>query len=238
MPPEITPGPGVPSPQPDQEVAPMDELALALRAAHDVEPAARYFAKAFGDSRLRDLLVDVFDSSFRYRWAPYKARLLMRAAEKVRESGLPPQAMDDRLLFTVLEHGGFEEDADMQERWASLLANSVIGTAVPPALPEILRQLEPVEARFLDRLFDADELCVLGDIPGYRELQPRHLENLQRLGLLKHDGTFLPYGLRDRPHRELSIDMTQLGASLVIACRSASSLYERDSHLYVVHNVG
>lgn len=196
-----------------------DELALATRAAHELEPAAREFAAAMGRSPIGSALVDVLLDNIRYRWAPHKARLLMRAAEKIKQSGLPVHAVDDRILRAVLEDGGLDEDPEMQERWSSLLANAATGSPVPPAFPEILGQLEPVEARFLDGLFDADELCVLGDVFGHDALLPRHLDNLQRLGVMTHKGVFLPYGLPDRPVAETSVEITPLGTSLVIICR-------------------
>ena len=51
----------------------------------------------------------------------------MRAAEKIRATGLPTNAVEDRLLRAVLEEGGFVDDETMRERWAQLLANAATG---------------------------------------------------------------------------------------------------------------
>jgi len=101
-----------------------DELSLAARAASELEPAAREFAAAVSRSGPGGEISAFLSDVIRYRRAPYTARLLMRTAEKIRASGLPPRAVDDRLLRTVLEDGAFEDDEAMQDRWASLLANA------------------------------------------------------------------------------------------------------------------
>jgi Abortive infection alpha len=49
-----------------------------------------------------------------------------------------------------------EDDEDMQERWANLLANAATthDGLIKIAYPEILSELEPNEAATLDRLCD------------------------------------------------------------------------------------
>ncbi|MFZ2051692.1 MAG: hypothetical protein WAU69_12280 [Solirubrobacteraceae bacterium] len=121
----------------------------------------------------------------RYRRAPHQAKLLMRAAEKIKASGLPPSAVEDRLLRAVLEDGAMEDNKDMQERWANLLANASTGaTNVKAAFPTILAELDPLDAQLLDAVF------VAFDQPS-RSLRIDHtadasaLGNLHRLGLVR-----------------------------------------------------
>jgi hypothetical protein len=223
-----------------------DELALTVKAAGELQGPIGEFADAVGRSRLTDEIIQMLVDEIRYRRAPRRAKLLARATAKIRETGLRPEdVIDDpllsgvgRLLLTAMDYGSFEGDKDMQERWANLLANGVVGTQeVPPAYPEILREMEPIEAQFLDHLFDADELCVLGDILNDETLKPRHLDNLQRLNLIRHDASFLPYGLSDRLALETDVDITPLGMSLVLACRppvSPTDYGARDTAMWSV----
>jgi hypothetical protein len=63
-----------------------DELVPAARAIEELEPAVRAFAQATGVlGPVREFAVWATDL-IRDRRAPYQARLLMRAAEKIRAS--------------------------------------------------------------------------------------------------------------------------------------------------------
>ena len=88
----------------------------------------------------------------RYHRAPHQARLLMRAAEKIKDCGLPALAVEDKLLQKILTEGPMEDDPSMQERWVNLLANAgIVGDAtVRAAFPGVLSELEPNEAALLD----------------------------------------------------------------------------------------
>lgn len=160
-----------------------DDLLPTIKAAEELEPALQAFAEATGLlGPVRELALWATDL-IRYR--PYQARLLMRAAEKIKASRLPPSAVEDKLLRAALEDGGMEDDEDMQERWANLLANAGTGAAtVKAAFPTILAELDPLDAQLLDAVF------VALDQPS-RSLRIDHttdtsaLGNLRRLGLVR-----------------------------------------------------
>lgn len=79
----------------------------------------------------------------------------MKAAEKVKASGLPAHAVRDKLLRAVVEDGSMEDDEEMQERWATLLANAATDKdEIRLAYPRILAELEPKEALLLERLWE------------------------------------------------------------------------------------
>jgi hypothetical protein len=100
-----------------------DELVPVVKAIEELEPAVEAFAEATGLlGPVRELTAWATDL-IRYRRAPHQAKLLIRAAEKIKASGLPSSAVSDRLLRAVLEDGAMEDDEAMQERWANLLAN-------------------------------------------------------------------------------------------------------------------
>src|SRR4051812_31226521 len=172
-----------------------DELVATGGAVQELEAAAREFAEAVGRSGPIQEFVAWITDEIRYRREPRKAKLLLRAAESIRTSGLPVSAVNDRLLRTVLEEGALEDDEDMQDRWANLLANAATGMSIPPSFPEILRQLEPVEARLLETI---GTLLGQARLRGHAELLPhdlpvddpalswRHLDNLERLNLIQY----------------------------------------------------
>lgn len=197
-------------------------------AGKELLPAARAFGDAIGQTSVGRELGQWLGDMVRYRRAPHQARLLMRAAEEIRASGLPAAAVEDRLLRAVLEEGGFEDNEAMQERWANLLANAATGSIVPPAFPEILRQLEPIEARLLDELVRVRRPLVHGQLTQIDHLGPldglawRHLDNLERLQVANwHWRGPVNVPLPDDPTQcslDLEIYETELGRALVDAC--------------------
>jgi hypothetical protein len=80
-----------------------------------------------------------------------------RAQEMLREAGVQPRPVPLKTIVPLLQCASLEEDGDHQERWAALLANaSATGPAkVHNSFNEVLRQLSPREARFLDHLYDS-----------------------------------------------------------------------------------
>lgn len=51
-------------------------------------------------------------------------RLYIRTMEKLKALGVTPQRVPLKLLFPIIENASVEEDDDLQDRWASLLANA------------------------------------------------------------------------------------------------------------------
>jgi hypothetical protein len=133
-----------------------DELVQLARVAQEMEPSAREFARTVGLLDPARELVGTLTDRLYYRREVRRVELLAAAAEKVRASGLPPKSVSDRLLREVCESGADEEDVDMQERWAALLANAATAQVpIHPSFPGILSQMTPAEAQFLDALVDA-----------------------------------------------------------------------------------
>jgi hypothetical protein len=206
-------------------------LELATKAIQELEPAVQEFADATGLLEPIRELTTWLAESIRYRRAPYKAKLLMSAAKKVRATGIPPRAVSDRLLRAVLEDGALEDDPAMQDHWANLLAHEATVGRVPPSYPEILRQLEPIEARTLDVLVvrggldmvPIQELDLRGHV-GMEDLEWRHLDNLERLQLISYRIAG-PVNVKfaERPAEESTMALeTPLGVARVAACRDPS----------------
>ena len=213
----------------------MSDLLPVAQVIAEVEPAIAEFSRATGlAGPVRELATWATDL-IRYRRAPYQARLLLRAAEKIKASGLPSSAVEDKLLRAVLEDGPMEDDISMQERWANLLANASVRTAeIRISFPRILSELGPSEAAVLDYLAsltfgDADwdlndavhELRLNEGVPHVALSAPGAesteltLDNLDRLGLVRLDLPLYPAG-RDEAAK---VFLTYLGWRFVRACQ-------------------
>jgi hypothetical protein len=121
----------------------------------------------------------------------------------------------------------------MIARWASLLTSAALAPEdIPPAFPEILRQLEPIEARFLEVVSRYQEqqthivASPLSYIDGFTELERlawRNLDNVERLQTL-HYSYHGPMNVRApvRPYDcqlETTVFLTDLGLALLRACK-------------------
>ena len=83
-------------------------------------------------------------------------RIVGKAQALLSQRGIEPAKVSLKTLVPILEFGSLEEDESMQDRWAALLANAADPTpetSVPPAFPDILRQLSPEDAMVLDRIY-------------------------------------------------------------------------------------
>jgi len=139
------------------------------------------------------------------------------------DAGLEPHAVPFRTLVPLLESASLEDDGDLTDRWASLLANASGEHEVPVSFPNILRELEPVQAVLLDSVYDimmqmVPELWLTRGIftPGILDLDESavhfHIDNLARLRLVR--------GLYPEPERHYElITLTHLGKAFVRACR-------------------
>lgn len=194
-----------------------------------VAPVSEFLGKLLGRpaEELGGWAADVI--SFR-RWKS-RVKMLRRAEEIIDASGLTPGEVPLRVLMPVLESGANEERPDMQERWARLLANAATkDQEMPAAFPDVLRQLDPVEARVLDHVYDvmmsiapeirqhdlgmirtgiAEELGIPTNTIEF------HVDNLIRLRLVR-EPTGSIGGVGD------AVTLSEFGRAFVRACRPPS----------------
>jgi hypothetical protein len=188
----------------------------AIKTAEELEPAVQAFAEATGLlTPIQELALWATDL-IRYRRAPHQAKLLTRAAEKVRATGLPPSAVSDKLLRAALEDGAMEDDPEMQERWINLLANAgTRPTTVHAAFPRMLSELESNDARVLEQIAAAcstpGRALRAGPDPDWVAL-----ENLGRLGLVTNT--------HETALNDGEIQITGLGQVFLLACQDPSLL--------------
>jgi hypothetical protein len=136
-------------------------------------------------------------------------RLFQEVKRLVDQSGEDIKPIAPRLFFPILEAASVEDDDEMQTRWAALLSNEAINTgSVHPSFIDILKQMAPRDARFLDRLFDWHEAHPTSSLNWshiYDRSNPQQMErdgeacgNLVRLGLIV---TEYDLSSRDETHR-------------------------------------
>jgi hypothetical protein len=70
-----------------------DEVVQAAKAAAELEPAVEAIAEATGSMEPAREGAGWLADLIRYKLLPHQARLLMRAAERVKETGLPAHAV-------------------------------------------------------------------------------------------------------------------------------------------------
>jgi hypothetical protein len=215
------------------------EIELAARAAQELEPAVRDFAGAISRTSAGHELDEWIADWIRGRRFRTQLKILERALDAIERASLNADVVPAKTLVPLLEHGGLEEeDDDMVDRWANLLANAATDPSRSHvAFPAILAQLEPPEARMLDAMHAAlaAELAEEGGdhrldgfAPGFFEARigldrwtyALAAANLRRLQLAH------PTGRNDPPHvldeatsavLSQAIQLTHLGAAFVDA---------------------
>ena len=69
--------------------------------------------------------------------------------------GIPLDAEAFRRVLPLLRDAAMQSDDELQERWASLLENvAAAADGVLPSFGQVLSQLTPTEARYLDRIWE------------------------------------------------------------------------------------
>ena len=193
-------------------------------------PSAREIGLSWGDS-------------FRVWRLKRIVRLLEEVKQVACNAGLRIEPVAPRVLFPLLEAASLEEEDDLYCRWVALLSNTAShNTEILPCFPDLLRQLSPPEAQFLDKAYDETFLDVekrradiLQNNPDFKgdvgfmgisgrllsTVQPVLIGNLERLGLVT------------RMQLKLSLDnqiqnifppanhlyVSELGKTFIRACR-------------------
>lgn len=168
-------------------------------------------------------------------------RLFQRTKEMLAEAGFEAKRVPLKLLGPLVESASLEEDNELQDRWAALLANaSAHLEEIHPSFVDIMRQLSSMDVLVLDILFDLlpkskkedrevndgrllEELSVrlqlreIADPQTFWAMKDRLRESLAasslgRLGLLVVEGV--------DPEHKPSYALTEFGESFCKACRA------------------
>ena len=170
-----------------------------------------------------------------WRWSN-QIEIIKKAHAKIEASGLPKRQVPLKVLVPIIENSSLEEDPNMQEKWANMLANAATGNVeVSPNYTAILNELSAVEVSILEKIysevnnesdyskrrelqFDASKLKTMLSITD--EKMDLIIENLYRLNLLQAPaGHGLSMGEYTYILRTTKIfEFTTIGYEFVKAC--------------------
>ena len=89
-----------------------------------------------------------------------QAKLIEKVDRIATEAGFTPQAVPPKVLFPLLEGSSFEDDENLHDMWAALLANAASpehAETVRPGFVAILKQMAPDEAKLLNWIYQSGE---------------------------------------------------------------------------------
>lgn len=139
---------------------PMTSLAtaLAVRSGEAAIDIAREDSKGF----LKHLLGPSAEAIGESLAVRHKERMfnnlvevLARAKKKLADAGVSPKEVPLKIIHPLLEGASLEEDENLREMWAKLLASAASkgSFTLHPSFVDILRQLHPEEGRLLQAIF-------------------------------------------------------------------------------------
>lgn len=167
-----------------------------------------------------------------------QARLFKRVQEICAKAGIKPKAVKLSFLFDVVGRASMEDDDDLQDLWANLLANAADSrqqVLVRTTFPDILRQISKEEALYLVEMFEirgkATGFILNEYIPASEneeefdsKLDDISYDNLLRLRLIKPNEGFWPVRQESGTKVDLltkeSSMLTALGMAFVQACQT------------------
>jgi nitroreductase len=137
------------------DVLTQDEKELAKIGAEAVlKPFATLIERLFGG--FVDEVGGMWQESLRVRRLARRVRLYEKLKRRIAALGVDPQEIPEKIWMPALQAVSSEDDETLQDKWAGLLAtaaNPETAGTVLPAFAEVLRQLSPEEARFLDAIY-------------------------------------------------------------------------------------
>jgi hypothetical protein len=158
-------------------------------------------------------------------------KITRRVEELLTENNIKPSIIDIKILIPALNYSSLENDEQIKEKWAALLANASnykISKDIKPIFVEILNQITSKEACILDYIYD--EAC--------REYSSGHRANFKisrydlqkKFNLISNDFSIIADNLFRlgvcKSYESLSgkitrqmIKLTYLGIAFIEACR-------------------
>src|SRR5271170_3752321 len=96
-----------------------------------------------------DELAEMWRDQVRLYRYERQLKCVEKAEKMAKDAGFTPQAVPPKILFPLLEGASFEDNEDMHDMWAALLANTASPNnagKVRPGFIAILRNMAPDEA--------------------------------------------------------------------------------------------
>jgi hypothetical protein len=133
--------------------------AIAKEVGASITETAKESSKSFLSAVLHEPaqeLGSLLGDRVRERRHKNLIKITARAQERLREAGLTAREVPLSIIHPALEAASLEENPDLQDIWANLLANAAtteVENAVYPSFPSILKELRARDVKFLDALF-------------------------------------------------------------------------------------
>jgi hypothetical protein len=134
-------------------MANQEELELAKAGVEQLGETGREMVRLAADSSAASEAGGLLADGLRLQRFKRQLRIVKKAEELVDEAGLSARAVPLKTLAPLVAWGSLEDDEEMIGRWANLLASASSGSGFHVVYPDLLRQLEPTEARIIDALF-------------------------------------------------------------------------------------
>lgn len=123
------------------------------------EEANEFLSKIFGTlaEKTGDILSDLLDGSLGVKVKQWRYKrivdTILKARQYLHDKGVDPRSVPLKILHPLLDSASLEDNGNMQEKWAALLANAADpkkSDDIHTSYIEILKQLTPIEAKILD----------------------------------------------------------------------------------------
>ncbi len=140
---------------PNEIIKLVPEIAKGAAALGAVIPFTGIVKRMLGPAA--DELAEMWRDQVRLYRYERQLKCVEKAERMAQEAGFTPQAVPPKILFPLLEGASFEQNEDLHDMWASLLANASHAEnaiIVRPAFIAILRQMSPDEAALLNWMSD------------------------------------------------------------------------------------
>lgn len=80
-------------------------------------------------------------------------KIFTKSKKLLDNAGVSPKAVNIKLLVPLLDGGSLEDQDEIVDMWAHLLANASISTEIRSSYVAILKELEPVEAKIMQYIY-------------------------------------------------------------------------------------
>lgn len=121
--------------------------------AKSIEEVAKFANKLIGPAFEETGLI--IAEEIKYFRTRRRISLFQKTEKLLKERGIEPQQVGMKTLFHIVENGSLEDDENLHNKWAQLLATAADPSkslVYSPAFIEILKQISPIEAEILDKL--------------------------------------------------------------------------------------
>jgi hypothetical protein len=191
---------------------------LVTKTAEALSEAGKERAKGFISAVFHapgEALGGLFADAINERRHANLIKIAGRAQERLTKAGVSAKEVPLSVIHPAIQAASLEEDPELQEVWANLLANAADPRAVhpmPPSFPNILKELSSREVKLLDVLFQ----MTIGSSRGFNDKDLSEAFSNARLArfVWSEGMTYVDMGLRredrDTDQRNLGMCMDTL----------------------------